>query len=137
MFPGVPIPVCFLGFFFSGSGAVLVLAISTAAQVVFAAGLLKLKNWGRLGSITLECLAIANLVLTDSVPANRIKFQAIMESVSAAMSARMPQPVPVVFPVWLILTTSLPIFALILWFLVTRKHAFTSSAHRPGTPGDG
>lgn len=97
MFPGVQMPMCFLGFFLFGRSAIVVLVIWMAIQVIAAVGLLKLKNWGRLATIGLECLGIVNAVLLLAVPADRLRFQQLMESMVASMNASMPQPVPFVF----------------------------------------
>ena len=128
MFPGVPLPLFFLGIFFSGRSATIVIMIWMAAQIVAAVGLLKLKNWGRLATIGLQCLAIVNGLLLLGSPNNRARFQQIMDSMTTSMNARKPQPVPFVFPTWMNIAISLPIIFVILWFLVTRKQAFTSTA---------
>lgn len=127
-FPGVQMPLCFLGFFFFGRSAWLILFVWMAAQMVASVGLLKLKNWGRLATIGLQCLIVINSVLLMGIPANRARFQQLMETMSASMNLGMPQPVPVVFPAWIGLAASLPIVFVILWFLIARKSAFTSSA---------
>jgi hypothetical protein len=127
LIPGAPLPMCFLGFFFFGRSAKVIFITSTTVQIIAALGLLKLKNWGRLATMGLQCLGIVNSLLLLGVPANRARFHQIMDSILASMNERMPQPVPLVFPVWMGIAVSLPIFLVILWFLVTRKQAFTSS----------
>jgi hypothetical protein len=134
MFRGIQMPMCFLGFFLFGRSAMLVLAIWMALQLVAAVGLLKLRNWGRLATIGLQCLGIVNAVILVAVPANRIRFQQLMDSLTASMNAQLPQPVPFVVPVWIEIAISLPFFLLILWFLITRKRAFVSSTQEPATP---
>lgn len=125
-FPGVQIPICFLGFFVVGRSALLILFVWMAAQVVASVGLLKLKNWGRLATIGLQCLVLLNGILMIGIPANRSKFQQLMETMTASMSVGMPQRVPFVFPAWIGIAASLPLVLVILWFLVARKAAFTS-----------
>lgn len=124
---GVPIPLCFLGFFLSGRSAVLVFLAWMAAQMAAAVGLLKLKNWGRLGTIGLQVLGILNGVLLFGVPANYMRFQQMMGMMTASMNAGMPQPVSFVFPAWVGVVMSLPVFLVVLWFLITQKHAFNST----------
>jgi hypothetical protein len=126
LFPGVQIPICFLGFFVVGRNALLILFVWMAAQVVASVGLLKLKNWGRLATIGLQCLAFINGILMIGIPANRARFQQLMEAMTASMRMGMPQRVPFVFPVWIGIAASLPVVLVILWFLVARKAAFTS-----------
>lgn len=128
-FPGVQLPLCFLGFFFFGRSAFLILFVWMAVQMVAAVGLLKLKNWGRLAAIGLQCLAVINAALLLGIPANRARFQQLMETMTASLNARMPQPVPFVFPAWIGFASSLPIVFVILWFLIARKQAFTSAEH--------
>lgn len=130
-FPGKDIPLCFLGFFFFGRSAFLIFVARMAAQAVAAVGLLKLKEWGRLLAIWLQVLAILNMGLLFGIPANRAKFQQILQTMDAAMDARMHQAAPFVFPTWLGLVMSLPIPLVILWFLVAGKQAFIAAARQP------
>jgi hypothetical protein len=134
MFPGMPLPMCFMGFFFVGPTAVLFFAIWVAVQIVAAIGLLKLKNWARLATIALQGLGILNLVLLAGIPANRMRFQQLMDAAMASLSARLPQPVSFTFPAWIAMAASLPAFVVILWFLITRKQAFVSAAPEPMRP---
>jgi hypothetical protein len=126
--PGMQLPLFFLGFFFFGRSASLILIVWMAAQMVAAVGLLKLKNWGLFATIGLQCLAVTNAVLLVGIPANRARFQQLMETMMASMNTRMPQPAPFVVPMWAGIASSLPIVFVILWFLITRKQAFTSAA---------
>lgn len=125
LLPGFQFPFYFLGFFFFGRGAYMVLIVWMAAQMVAAAGLLKLKNWGLFGTIGLQCLTVANLALLAGIPGHRARFQQIMEAMMASMNTRMPQPAPFAFPVWGGFAMSLPIVLVILYFLITRRHAFS------------
>jgi len=129
MFPGVQMPMCFVGFFVFGRSATIILLVWMVVQMIAAVGLLKLENWGRLATIVLQLLGILNMLLIVGVPANRLRFQQIMDSAMASMNAGMPQPAPFVFPAWAMMVASLPIFVVILWFLFTRRQAFTSPAH--------
>ncbi len=125
---GVQIPFCFLGLFVSGWAAFLILLIWMAAQLIAAVGLLKLKNWARLAIIVLQCFGILNILLLVAVPANRIRFQHAMDAAMASMRLQMPQPVSFSFSIWIGMIASLPIFVVILWFLITRKQAFAATA---------
>ena len=127
-FPGVQFPLFFLGFFFLGRSAFLILIVWMAAQMVAAVGLLRLKKWGLFTTIGLQCLAVMNVTLLVGFPANRARFQQFMETIIASINARMPQPAPFVFPMWIGIVSSLPIVFVILWFLIARKQAFTSAA---------
>jgi hypothetical protein len=127
-FPEVQMPLCFLGFFFFGRSAFLIIFVWMAIQTIAAVGLLKLKNWGRLVIIGLQCLTVINTALLLAIPANRVRFQQLMDTMTASIDARMLQPpVPFVFPMWIGVVSSLPFVFVILWFLFARKQAFTSA----------
>ena len=126
--PSVPLPLCFLGFFFFGRSAFLILLFWLGVQMTAAVGLLKLKNWGRLTTIGLQFLTLVNFALAFGISANRVRFQQIMETMTASIDARMHQPVPFVFPMWMGAVMSLPIIIVILWFLITEKRAFGPDA---------
>lgn len=119
-----PLPLCFLGVFVLGRTAELILLAWMAIQVIAAIGLLKLRNWARLATIALQCLGILNIVLLIAIPGNRLRFQQVMNTVMASMNLQTPQPVPFTFSAWTGMIASLPFFAVILWFLITRKRAF-------------
>lgn len=126
VFHGVQIPLCFLGIFLVGWTAFLTMLVWMAAQMIAAVGLLKLKNWARLTTIGLQFLGILNVVLMVGIPANRLRFRHFMDAAMASMNQQMPQPMPFTFPVWLGIVASLPLFVVILWFLITRKQAFAA-----------
>jgi len=126
-FPGMQLPLCFMGGFFFGRSAFLILIIWMAAQMVAAVGLLKLKNWGRLATIALQCVGLINVALLVGSPANRARFQELMDAMFASMQVRMPQPMPLAIPMWAGLLSSLPIVFVVLFFLITRKQAFFPS----------
>jgi hypothetical protein len=132
LFSGVQLPLYFLGVFFFGRTASLILIIWMAAQMVAAVGLLKLKNWARLATIGLQCLAVVNALLI-LIPANRARFQQVMEAMTASMmSTRLTHPPSPAIPMWSGFAFSLPLFLVALWFLITERHAFTHTA--PGQP---
>lgn len=127
-FPGTQLPFYFLGFFFFGWGAYMAFSIWMAAQIVAAVGLLKLKNWGLFATIGLQGLAAVNAALLMLIPGHRARFQQVMETTIASMNARLPQPAPFVYPVWIGFAMALPVTLVILWFLITRRQAFSSAA---------
>jgi hypothetical protein len=131
--PGARIPVYFLGFFVFGRTAILILLVWMAIQAVAAVGLLKLREWGRLTTIALQCLGLVNVALMLGVPAQRAKFQLLMDSMMASVEPSMAQPYALTFPMWIGFALSIPIFLLILWLLVTRKKAFMPPAAEPST----
>jgi len=128
LFPGMQIPLYFLGLFLLGWGAHVVFIAWMAAQMAAAVGLLRLRNWGRLAAIALQCLGAINAALLLVVPGHRGRFQQIMETMMASMNASMHQPEPFVFPMWIGFVGVFPMVGVILWFLITRREAFRSSA---------
>ena len=132
-FPGVPVPVSVFGVLLFGPSAFLILVVYSAVQVIAAVGLLRLKMWGRSLAIAMQSLGFVNAVLLFALPGNRLKFQQMMQAMYASMAAQTHQAVPVLYPWWFGLASSLPIFAVILWFLITRKDAFTAAARQSAT----
>lgn len=128
LFPGVRVPFYFLGAFLLGRSAYLAFIPWLAIQLVSAVGLLKLKTWGLYSAIALESLGALNGGLLMVIPGHRLKFQQLLETMMASISARMPGPQPFIFPTWLGLGMGLAMVFVILWFLITRRHAFTSGA---------
>lgn len=129
LFRDIQFPLYFLGLFFFGRSAYLLLTLWMAAQFVAAAGLLKLKRWGLFATTGLQCLVAANGALLLSIPGHRARIQQIMETAMASINARMPQPAPQFnIPVWWGFAVSFPMVAVILWLLITRRRAFTADA---------
>ncbi len=96
--------------------------------MVAAVAMLKLKKWGLFATIGLQCLAGVNAALLMGIPGHRARFQQMMETMTASMNARLPEPVPFVFPAWIGLAMAFPVILVILWFLVARRRAFASAA---------
>ena len=130
MFSGQEVPFCFLGLFVSGWNAALIVCTWAAAQMIAAIGLLKLKKWGWMTAIGLQILGIVNGVLVLGIPANRMKFERMMDSANISMAARMHQSAPLALPTWVGIMASLPIVVVILWFLIAHRRAFNT----PHTP---
>jgi hypothetical protein len=120
-YSGVKLPICFLGFFFYGRSATLIFLAMTAAQLAAATGLLKLKRWGLFATIGPQCLTLLNFVLIVGIPANRLRFQEIMDAMRSSMDSRMHHTYSFQFPVWIGMVGSLPIIFAILWFLVAER----------------
>jgi len=128
LFPGGRLPMFFFGFLFYGRREYLILGLWVGVQAVAAVAMLRLKNWGRLTTIGMQFLSMVNAVLIFVVPANRLKLQELMQEMYASMAARTHQPVPMYYPWWFGLVTTLPIFLVVLWFLLKSKDAFEVAA---------
>src|SRR5882724_58786 len=135
LFPDAQFPFYFLGLFLFGWNAYLVFMVWMVAQMTAAVGLLKLKRWGWFAAITMQCLGALNGALLVVLPGHRARFQQIMETMTASMNARMAQPAPFVFPVWIGFAMGFSMVLVVLWFLITRRKAF-ASAREELDPGD-
>ncbi|HEX8881769.1 MAG TPA: hypothetical protein VF749_17125 [Candidatus Acidoferrum sp.] len=93
-----------------------------------AAGPLRLRNWGLFATVGLQCLAAVNAALLMVIPGQRARLQQLMETMMASMNARLPRPAPFVYPPWIGLAMAFPVTVVILWFLITRRQAFSSVA---------
>src|ERR1700693_1019687 len=125
LFSRLKLPFFFLGFFFSGSSSYLLLMVWMTVQLIAAVGLLKLKSWGLYTTITLQCLALLNIVMMVTIPANRLRFQQVMETLRFSPGGRMYYS-PSMFPMWIGMLSSIPIVVVILFFLLSQKKYFNS-----------
>ncbi len=128
--PGIVLSFIPLPAAFSGWNAALIVCSWAVFQMIAAVGLLKLKKWGWMTAIGLQILGIVNGVLILGIPANRMKFEQMMERANISMGARMHQSVPLVLPTWVGIISSLPIVVAILWFLIAQKQVF-NTPHNP------
>jgi hypothetical protein len=128
--PGLRLPFFFLGVFLFGTSAYLLLVIWTAVQIIAAVGLLKLKSSGLYTTIALQCLGLLNIVMIVAIPANRLRFQQIMDTVRFSATGHMYHSAPMV-PMWIGLLGSLPLIAVILFFLISQKNAFSPPGSAP------
>jgi len=130
MFPILNIlhlPLTFLGFFFSGGKATLIISGYMCVQLLMAYGLLRLEKWGRSLAIYYFNFAIFNSIISVILPGAQARY----EEATAAMQTSMGlPPTPFQFPIWFSLVFSLPMIAIQLWFVVTRRQAF-ESPHNP------
>ena len=132
---GAQFPMYFLGHLFFGRATYGILIVWSAAQFVAAIGLLRLKRAGLVATVALQCLAIVNVALLAVIPGARAKYQQAFDTMMATMNANMPQFTvgngsthtavnPFSFPAWAAGLFSIPLVLVILWFLITRRHAF-------------
>ena len=134
MFPILNImhlPLAFLGFFFTGGKASLIVIGYMSVQLLMAYGLLKLEMWGRNLAIYYFNFAIFNSVISVILPGAQTRYEEAMTSMQGLLGLR-PTQLPV--PLWTSLVFSLPMIAIQLWFVVTRKKAFVEGPHDPLAP---
>jgi hypothetical protein len=130
MFPVLNIlhlPLTFLGFFFTGGKAALIVSGYMSVQLVMAYGLLKLEKWGRSLAIYYFNFAIFNSIISVILPGAQARYE---EATTAMQTSMGLPPTPFQFPIWFSLVFSLPMIAIQLWFVVTRRQAF-EGPHNP------
>jgi hypothetical protein len=114
-------PMMFLGFVFTGWKASLIVMGFMTVQLLMAYGLLQLEPWGRSLAIYYFNFAIFNSIISVILPGAQARFDeamALMQGTTGLPAA------PVKFPIWSGLMFGLPMIAIQLWFVVTRKQAF-------------
>jgi hypothetical protein len=134
MFPILNImhlPLTFLGFFFTGGKASLIVIGYMSVQLLMAYGLLKLEMWGRNLAIYYFNFAIFNSVISVILPGAQTRYEEAMTSMQGLLGLA---PTQFQVPLWTSLVFSLPTIAIQLWFVVTRKKAFVEGPHGPLAP---
>jgi hypothetical protein len=115
------VPMMFLGFVFTGWKASLIVMGFMTVQLLMAYGLLQLEPWGRSLAIYYFNFAIFNSIISVILPGAQARF----DEATALMQGTTGLPAsPVKFPIWSGLVFGLPMIAIQLWFVVTRKQAF-------------
>jgi hypothetical protein len=130
---GAPFPALFLGYIFMGPRAVAVLLLYAGISAVAAIGLLRLRPWSRSLAIGLQIFALINLVVTFATPGSRERYAQFMEATMASMQGAAEYQPTMNFAKsisWFSLLFSVPVIAVILWLLITRKQAFLPAAEK-------
>jgi hypothetical protein len=133
MFPVLNIlhlPLTFLGFFFTGGKASLIVVGYMSVQLLMAYGLLKLEMWGRNLAIYYFNFAIFNSIISVVLPGAQARYEEAMTAMQGSLGL---PPTQFQFPLWFSLVFSLPWIAIQLWFVVAHKKAF-EGPHRPPAP---
>jgi hypothetical protein len=124
MFPILNIlrlPLTFLGFFFTGGKASLIVIGYMSVQLLMAYGLLRLEKWGRSLAIYYFNFAIFNSIISVVLPGAQARYEEAMTAMQGSLGLA---PSQFQFPLWTSLVFSLPWIAIQLWFVVTRRQAF-------------
>jgi ABC-type antimicrobial peptide transport system permease subunit len=133
MFPVLNIlhlPLTFLGFFFTGGKASLIVIGYMSVQLLMAYGLLKLEMWGRSLAIYYFNFAIFNSIISVILPGAQARYEEAMTAMQGSLGL---PPTQFQFPLWFSLVFSLPWIGIQLWFVVARKKAF-EDPHGPLAP---
>jgi len=122
-------PMMFLGYFFTGSQAFLIISVYSLLQAALAYGLWEMQPWARSAAIYYYNFAIFNAIISAILPGAEARYEAAVTAMQSAMNLP-TAPSPVHFPLWIALFFSLPFIGIQLWFLIATKKAFES----PGIP---
>jgi hypothetical protein len=114
-------PLTFLGFYFTGAKASLIVVGYMSVQLLMGYGLLKLEKWGRSLAIYYFNFAIFNSIISVILPGAQARYEEAMTAMQGSLGL---SPTQFQFPLWFSLVFSLPWIAIQLWFVVTRKKAF-------------
>ncbi|MGA7918929.1 MAG: hypothetical protein WCA38_04605 [Candidatus Acidiferrales bacterium] len=125
------LPMMFLGFYFTGWQESLIILGFMTVQLLMAYGLLRLEHWGRSLAIYFFNFAIFNSVISVILPGAQMRYD---EAVAATQNAMGIAPSPMKFPIWYGLIGGLPIIAIQLYFLITRRKAFQRQRDAPTWP---
>lgn len=118
-------PVFFLGYFFKGTFASVLMLGLALVQSVIGFGLLKLRPWGRTLAIYYFQFLIFNSLTMVLIPGSQGRFeQAMSEMLSDMQGTLGTPPPPMHFPIWFGVIFAVPLLALLLWIVVSRKDAF-------------
>lgn len=133
LFPGQQIPFMFFGVFLTGSiGAALMVAL-LMTQLIAGIGLLRLRPWARLLAIWVEAFSLLNMIVSFAQPGARARLGEWVNSLLASEVDRIKVPAQIdLKPTFEMISKStmlgvviwLPVFAVIIWFLVKEKEAF-------------
>lgn len=117
------VPMMFMGIFYTGWKASLIIMGFMSVQLMMAYGLLKLEPWGRSLAIYYFNFGIFNSIISVVLPGAQGRF----DQAEALMQGTMGLPASpslAKFPIWTGLIFSLPLIAIQLWFVVKHKQAF-------------
>jgi hypothetical protein len=123
----IHIPMYVLGFMMKGWAASLFLLGCGILQLVTGVGLLKLKPWSRSLAIGHFSFFTVNSALMVVLPGSQARFEGVMRASQEAFgTTAQPATMPPI-PLWFGFAFCLPLFAVVLWFLITQKKSFLPS----------
>jgi hypothetical protein len=121
----------FLGFYFTGPAAALIIFAFAAVQGAIAYGLWHMQPWGRSLAIYYFNFAIFNSIISVILPGAQARYENALAIMQSQMSLPTGTPSnPMHFPMWLSLIFYLPCIAVQLWFLIASKAAFEKTPIR-------
>ena len=125
-------PIVLMGWIVKGWAATATMIVLGVVYTVIGFELLKLNETARLSAIGLQLFFIINGVLMAVLPGSQQRFMEAMRA-SPFMTPNARVPALPAFPTIIFLFT-IPMLAVPLWFLFTRKKAFEHPSIEGGTP---
>jgi hypothetical protein len=119
-------PVFFFGFFFKGTFASLIMFALALVQSLTAFGLLKLRPWGRTLAIYYFQFLIFNSLTMVLIPGTQARFDQAMGDMMRDMQGSSNAAQVAHFPIWFGVVFAVPLLALLLWVVISRKDVFQS-----------
>jgi len=118
-------PVFFLGYFFKGTYASVLMLALALVQSLIGFGLLKLRPWGRTLAIYYFQFLIFNSLTMVLIPGTQARFEQAMTEMLADMQGTLgTPPSPMHVPIWFGVIFAVPLLSLLLWIVVSRKDVF-------------
>lgn len=125
-------PVFFLGYFFKGTSASLLMFGLALLQSFIGFGLLKLRPWGRTLAIYYFQFLIFNSLTMVLIPGTQARFEQAMNDMLRDMQGTTGAPPPLMHvPIWFGVIFAVPLLGLLLWIVVSRKEVFQDGAAPP------
>jgi len=124
-------PVLILWFLVRGPKATTIIVGMGVLQIIMGVGLLKLREWARILAICYFAFVAVNSLTMAFVPKAQARFeeaQSEVQSVIGTPATFGTSPTQMHFPVWFGLAFSLPLTAVVVWFLAASKPAFAPPA---------
>jgi hypothetical protein len=117
-------PVFFFGFFFKGTFASLIMFGLALVQSLTAFGLLKLRPWGRTLAIYYFQFLIFNSLTMVLIPGTQARFDQAMGDMMRDVQGTSSPAQVMHFPIWVGVIFAVPLLALMLWVVVSKKDVF-------------
>jgi|HubBroStandDraft_1064217.scaffolds.fasta_scaffold44255_2 hypothetical protein len=125
---GFRFPLFLFGYLIRGNLVVGVLAVYAAIHILAGIGLLKLRPWGRTLTICYFSLVILQTILSAALPGSGARFQEAMAELTTRFNL---PPTTIHFSLWFSVLSVVPLYVVLLWFLITRKRFFKGSQETP------
>jgi hypothetical protein len=116
-------PIFILGYLMKGWTASLFMLGCGIFQLVAGTGLLKLKPWSRILAIAYFSFFTFSSVMMVVLPGSQTRFEEAMKAFHETFGVPAP-PSAVHIPLWFGIAFCLPLFAVVISFLITQKKSF-------------